>query len=80
MRLEGDDDAALAGQRAGRLRSPRDLDRVVGVAVVDAHAGDLALALHPPAGAGEAGEAGGQASKACPSWSPTARAATASST
>ena len=47
MRLEGDDDAAVAGERAGRLEVARDLDGVVGVGVVDAHAADLALELHP---------------------------------
>ena len=66
MRLEGDHHAALAGQRPGGLEVAGDLVGVVGVAVVDADAGGLALELHPPAGAGERLQAAAQLVEAEP--------------
>ena len=60
MGLVGHDQAPVAGQRPRRLEVAGDLGRVVGVGVVDPHSPGLALALHPPAGAGESPEPGAQ--------------------
>ena len=70
VRLEGDDQATVAGHRAGGLEVAADLAGVVGVAVVDPHSPGLALALHAPAGAGEGGQAGGRPSKRVPELEP----------
>ena len=81
VRLEGRDHAAVAGQRTRGLEVAADLDGVVGVGVVDADAGRLALELHPATGAGEAGRGpSASASKGKPSCRPMASAATASRT
>ncbi len=53
MRLERHDQPAVAGDGAPGLEVAGDLDGMVGVAVVHAHARGLALRLHPASGPAE---------------------------
>ena len=59
VRLEdGDDPAAVGGDRAGRAQVGGELGRVVGVGVEHPDAAGLALGLEPPRGAPVGGQGG----------------------
>ena len=58
MGLVGDDEPTTAGKGSRGLEVAGDLDRVVGIGVVDPHSPGLALAFHAPTGSGEGLEPG----------------------